>query len=68
MTVDHAAKERQLESLQIKASVLREEIAQYYDLLLQEFWKDFPMLSYCEEVVFPLQQTEPWLGQVTDDE
>jgi hypothetical protein len=61
MQAEFAEKEKQLETLRQKTSAVHEELAQYYELLMQEFWNEYPRLSYCEEVALPLERMGLWL-------
>lgn len=61
MQAEFAEKEKQLETLRQKASAVQEELARYYGLLMQEFWRDYPPLSYAKEVDLSLETIESWL-------
>jgi hypothetical protein len=61
MPADSVDGEEQLRALRQKASAVQEELARYYELLMREFWSDYPRLSYCEEVALSLGRMESWL-------
>ena len=61
MPSDFVGGEEQLRALRQKTSAVQEELAQYYALLMQEFWNEYPRLSYCEQVALPLERMEAWL-------
>jgi hypothetical protein len=61
MPADFAGGEEQLRTLGQKVCAVQEELAQYYELLMQEFWNQYPRLSYCEEVTLSLERVESWL-------
>jgi hypothetical protein len=61
MPADSVGGEEQLGALRQKASAVQEELAQYYELLMLEFWNEYPRLSYCEEVALPLERMQAWL-------
>lgn len=61
MPSDFVDGEEQLRALRQKTSAVQEELAQYYALLMQEFWNEYPRLSYCEEITLSLERIESWL-------
>jgi hypothetical protein len=46
MPSDFVDGEEQLRILRQQASAVHEELAQYYELLMLEFWNEYPRLSY----------------------
>ena len=61
MPEDFVDGEEQLRALGQKTSIVQEELAQYYELLMLEFWNEYPRLFYCERVTLSLERMDSWL-------
>ncbi len=59
----YSQREKELEGLGQKSSAVKQDIAEYYTLLMQEFWRYYPPLSYTSNIYLSVASVKDWLEQ-----
>jgi len=63
MEGEFGQKEQELKELELKSSAVKQDIAEHYALLMQEFWRYYPPLSYISKVHLSVDSMKGWLEQ-----
>ena len=66
MQAELAETEQELRRLRQQASKVQRDLAEYYERLMGEFWRNYPPLSICEEVRLHQGTIEAWMEERRD--